>query len=215
MQMFSKAIQETADELKKHNYYDPAFYQQFYLEYDKLNDEFYRYLITAYRQNEPEKGTQSIKQLKERLQKETKLSSLVWNFTKARLGLEATDSAALSARVLFAEQPTSLSTLIGRITSYYEVISKLNVLTTAVAIRLYELKNGKPPLNLEALTADYLSELPKDPFDEFKPLKYKRGNDKQWLVYSLGPDKKDNNGSSRYDKSSSDKTGDIVFASAN
>jgi hypothetical protein len=215
MQMFSEAIQEAADELKKHNYYDPAFYQQFYLEYDKLNDEFYRHLITAYRQNEPEKGTQTIKQLKERLQKETKSSSLVWNFTKARLGLEATNSAVLSARIVFAEQPTLLSSRINWTTFHYEVISELNVLTTAVAIRLYELENGNPPPNLEALTANYLSELPEDPFDEFKPLKYKRENDKQWLVYSLGPDKKDNNGSTRYDRGSSDKTGDIVLASSN
>jgi len=214
MQLFRKAIQETTDELKQHNYYDPTFYQQFSLEYDKLDDEFYRHLITAYRQNEPEKGTHDIEQLKERLRKETKLSILVWNLTKRRLGLEATNSAASSAKVFFTGQLMLLPSLTGYVTHHYLMISELNVLTTAAAIRLYELENGKTPLNLEALTANYLSELPEDPFDEFKPLKYKRENDKQWLVYSLGPDKKDNNGSCRYGKGSSDKTGDIVFASS-
>lgn len=216
MQMIREVIQTITEEAKQHKNYDPilSFYQQFYIEYDKLNDEVYRLRITAYRQNEPEKVAQAIKQLKERLQKETKLSSLIWNFAKRRLGLEAMNPATLSAKVLFAGPLTVIPNLPNFITFHYEMISELNVLATAVAIRLYELENGIPPVNLQVLTANYLSELPEDPFDEFKPLKYKRKKDKQWLLYSLGPDKKDNNGSSRYGKGSSDKTGDIVFASS-
>jgi len=74
------------------------------------------------------------------------------------------------------------------------------------------LKNGKIPDSLEDLVPEYLPQLFEDPFNNFELLKYKKIN-KEWVVYSLGPDKQDNQGSFGYSKDSLNKTGDIVFSS--
>lgn len=211
--VIQKVIQMMVDEVKQYKAYDPIFYRQFYLEFNKLHDEFYKYQIAGCRQNSPEKCRQTKEQMRERLLKETTLRILVWNFAKRRLGLEATNPATLSAKILYSEHLRWPSLPASLITSHYKSVSEWNILTTATAVKLYELEKGKAPENLEELVPKYLSELPKDPFDEFKLLKYKRKNDKEWTLYSLGPDKKDSNGEIISDGSDSSKDA-IVFSSS-
>ena len=85
----------------------------------------------------------------------------------------------------------------------------------AAAIKLFENKNGNAPNNLQELVPGYLPEVYSDPFNDFKPLKYEKSN-KGWVVYSFGPDRKDDGAQKLYkfdDKDKKDETGDIVFSS--
>lgn len=75
-----------------------------------------------------------------------------------------------------------------------------------VAAERYHLDHGSFPPSLDALVPQYLDDLPLDPFDN-APLKFRvRGGD--LLVYSIGPDRKDDGGAP-FDQQA--KTGDLVF----
>jgi hypothetical protein len=78
---------------------------------------------------------------------------------------------------------------------------------TAIAITRYRLAHGAFPPQLGALGPDYLDDMPVDPFDG-KPLRFVVKADK-CLIYSVGPDGKDDGGSP-YDEKA--ETGDMVFS---
>jgi hypothetical protein len=59
-------------------------------------------------------------------------------------------------------------------------------------VERYRLANGRWPEALEQLLPQFLPELPVDPYDR-KPLRFKRLDDGV-LIYSLGPDGKDDGG---------------------
>ncbi|MEN6357508.1 MAG: hypothetical protein ABFD83_10535 [Armatimonadota bacterium] len=68
-------------------------------------------------------------------------------------------------------------------------------LRTEVALRRYRFDNGSYPAKLSDVAPKYLKKVPIDPFGKGKPLKYKLiKNGKGFLLYSLGPDMKDNRG---------------------
>ena len=77
---------------------------------------------------------------------------------------------------------------------------------TAVAATRYRLDHGNLPDSLELLVPNYLDEIPLDPFDG-KPMRLVHKKD-QWIIYSIGPDGKDDGGGP-YDYPS--KKGDISF----
>lgn len=71
------------------------------------------------------------------------------------------------------------------------------LLTTALAARAYQAEhNGTAPPNLAALVPAYLARVPADPFapQAGAPLRYRRGEGGTPVVYSLGPDASDENG---------------------
>jgi hypothetical protein len=63
-----------------------------------------------------------------------------------------------------------------------------------LSCKIYKIKTGRYPGNLEALVPDILSEVPIDPFTG-KPLMYKIENG-ELLIYSLGSNRKDDGGRS-------------------
>lgn len=67
------------------------------------------------------------------------------------------------------------------------------LLLTRLALHAYTLEHGTPPPTLSALVPAYLRAVPTDPFAPFGPLRYKPGGAKP-LLYSLGPDGKDDGG---------------------
>lgn len=79
------------------------------------------------------------------------------------------------------------------IAPHYLGETKLKLLTAAAAIRVYEFTAGRPPARLNDLVPEYLADLPRDDFGG-GPLKYVRKPDGSWLLYSAGPDRKDDNG---------------------
>ena len=66
---------------------------------------------------------------------------------------------------------------------------------TAIALKRYELKHGNYPPNLSLLVPDFVSSAPIDPVDG-QPLRYRLNPDGTFLLYSIGPNGKDDGGSS-------------------
>ena len=82
---------------------------------------------------------------------------------------------------------------------------------TATAIKLYEVDKGHLPERIDELVPDYVSRsFTEDPFNKFDFLKYKKTHT-GFLLYSFGPDKKDDSGRIDYDGETNLK-GDIVFS---
>ncbi|MHB9134322.1 MAG: hypothetical protein ACYDBB_24895 [Armatimonadota bacterium] len=91
--------------------------------------------------------------------------------------------------------------------------------TVTLTLRAYYTEHGNYPATLQALTPAYLSKLPDDPFAMKGPLQYKRTG-KTYVLYSIGPDGKDNGGTPSKDgikgskkgkpSTQSDSTGDMV-----
>lgn len=67
------------------------------------------------------------------------------------------------------------------------------LLMTAFALRAYKLDHGSYPSTLQALAPSYLRAVPVDPFTAGAPLIY-RNTGKTYLLYSVGPDMKDDGG---------------------
>jgi hypothetical protein len=73
-------------------------------------------------------------------------------------------------------------------------IATTGLLKLELALRACQLERGALPDRLEQLVPDILSELPLDPFDpQGSPLRYIRSDDEA-IVYSVGPDRKDDQG---------------------
>ncbi|MDR1146007.1 MAG: hypothetical protein LBK71_07735, partial [Verrucomicrobiales bacterium] len=85
----------------------------------------------------------------------------------------------------------------------------------SLAISAYRQEHGQPPLTLAALTPDYLPAVPRDPFDESQPLRYQRTADGDWLIYSIGPDQKDDAARpTERNRCTVDADGDLILFSA-
>ena len=72
-----------------------------------------------------------------------------------------------------------------------------SLLTAVLALRAYQAEHGAFPGDLNSLVSDgYLKSVPIDPFSRTgdAPLPYRRLENGTYLLYSIGPDGKDNNG---------------------
>lgn len=67
------------------------------------------------------------------------------------------------------------------------------LMATMLALRAYDLEKGHYPATLSQLVPAYLPAVPVDPFADGLPLKYKL-YDKSFILYSVGPDGKDDGG---------------------
>jgi hypothetical protein len=86
---------------------------------------------------------------------------------------------------------------------------KLLLLFT-LALRAHHLEHGHYPSTLAELAPSYLKKIPDDPFALKGPLRYKRTGDK-YVLYSLGPDCKDDGGKPIAESPVHEKSkGDIV-----
>ncbi len=73
-----------------------------------------------------------------------------------------------------------------------KVIGLLRAARTALAVERYRLDKGKLPEALDELVPGYMEAIPEDPFDG-KALRYRK-LDRGYVVYSIGPDGKDDGG---------------------
>jgi hypothetical protein len=77
----------------------------------------------------------------------------------------------------------------------YEVNRSRNGLLVAeLALRAWRLEHGEHPRSLHQLVPDYLDEVPQDPFAINAGLRYERTGPDEYLLYSIGPDCKDDGG---------------------
>jgi hypothetical protein len=70
---------------------------------------------------------------------------------------------------------------------------------TAIALKRYQLKHGNYPPNLNALVPEFLSTVPLDPVDG-QSLRYRLNADGTFLLYSVGPNGKDDGGNPQLEK---------------
>jgi len=75
---------------------------------------------------------------------------------------------------------------------YVRLEAMLNIVRTALACRIYRLRQGRLPETLDQLAPEILSKIPADPFTGL-PLAYRR-TPKGFVLYSLGPNQKDDGG---------------------
>jgi hypothetical protein len=131
----------------------------------------------------------------ERLQTADRLES-EWKALgdKTRLGKEdfaSLQEAAASDRIIIAlliAPPFQAS-----FAADARFIALRDLTKTTLAIERYRNKHGQPPDALDQLKPTYLTTIPIDPFDG-NPLRYIRDSS-QYLVYSIGRDRKDDNDS--------------------
>ena len=84
------------------------------------------------------------------------------------------------------------------------LLQGLHVLT---ALERFRRERGDRPESLSELAPEFLSKVPPDPFDG-KPFRYRR-TDSSYVLYSVGPDKKDGGGKRRLHSEAN--TGDIII----
>ena len=80
---------------------------------------------------------------------------------------------------------------------------------TTLAVRLFKMEKGRWPEKLDELVPEYLDEVPLDPF-ALKPLRYKK-HESKWIIYSIGPDGKDDGGLKKYVPYKTDEGTDLIF----
>lgn len=73
------------------------------------------------------------------------------------------------------------------------VETERRLVVTAIALKRFEQRQGRPPSDLIALVGDYLPAMPIDPMDGH-PLRYGATRDGRFLLYSVGLDGKDDGG---------------------
>lgn len=204
-------IRTIGEEAKQKGEYKESYYQALYNEFDRLQDEFTEYLILAYKENKPEIYKEKVDEFNADLEKAKKPINLAWDSIKGIMRLPTEiNPPSLAAKILASLGLGQFSKVITR---YYISISKFDILSTAVAIKLYEINNGKTPDSLEELIPSYFKDLPGDPFNNFDPLKYEKGRE-GWFIYSFGPDKQDNQAKIIHGGKIEDieKQGDICFS---
>jgi len=120
------------------------------------------------------------------------------------------------SRLSFFMKPGKES-LMQRLVSYYKSLRmvsdvKLDLLRVAAAARSHYLVTGNFPSSKKDLLPFFPEGFPKDPFLEGCSLSFARTSSGEFLIYSVGPDKKDDKGAVSYDPMSGfEGKGDIVI----
>jgi len=106
------------------------------------------------------------------------------------------------SRALFTENLVGkilLNMLLPEFSFIFEIKCSEDVSISAaqllLALKAYQMENGKLPDSLEELSPKYISQIPKDPFDG-KPIKYLP---EKKIIYSAGRDLKDSGGDEKED----------------
>ncbi len=95
--------------------------------------------------------------------------------------------------------------------AYFTTMKNLTLhemVITAIALKRYELRHGKPPTSLAALVPDFLAAPPND-FMDGQPLRYRLNSDGSFTLYSVGEDAQDDGG----DPSTADSDKDRLIKS--
>ena len=93
---------------------------------------------------------------------------------------------------------------------HFRVIGSRRMAATALAMRLYEIDNGRRPEKLDDLVGRYVAAVPDDPFAGAGKLRYLK-DAKQPLLYSVNADGRDDGGKFETPESSWPEPPDWVF----
>jgi ABC-type transport system involved in multi-copper enzyme maturation permease subunit len=91
-----------------------------------------------------------------------------------------------------------------------EMVARLRVLRTALAVEQFHLETGRYPRSLSEMIPRFLTKGPVDPFDNM-PLRYRLLDRGGYVVYSIGVDQKDDHGAELLWRVQGHATGDLTF----
>jgi hypothetical protein len=125
-------------------------------------------------------------------QQDGRLAALGFKPAKGDFGWWSGDSnpAHLDLHSIFSESIVSMRGLIKRV---MEVEAARQLTVTAIALKRFQRRHGNNPPDLNVLTPEFLSYVPRDPVDG-KALRYRLNPDGTFLLYSVGEDGEDDGG---------------------
>ena len=141
------------------------------------------------RQEKLEKLVNEAKQMQKTFPKTEELGRTLRQFKS-----EADAQALLLGKIVFCSMASPIRMVQGAADRAEQIQRNLHL---AFALAAYQREHGKYPEKLDALAPKYLAKVPNDYFTN-KPLVY-RPNDKGYLLYSFGPNGKDDEGRGRDD----------------
>ncbi|MDD4954987.1 MAG: hypothetical protein PHP17_02985 [Candidatus Omnitrophica bacterium] len=183
---------------------DAEFFGEFYKQIDVKSEDIFDNLIVAARNNRPEPCEKKFADFRASLGSVEALEDSLLS----AMGNSA-DSKESKLKIADIEAKIFLSVGIPQftkiITRYHVFYNKFNTLTVAFAVKLYQMDNKVLPENLNQLVPKYLTIIPADTFNDFKPLAYaEEGN--YFSISSKGAPKFEGDEKVQYDK------GPIVFS---
>ena len=92
-------------------------------------------------------------------------------------------------------QVSSFGILANSLRKSMKAEAERSLLLTAISLKRYSIRFGKPPADLQSLVPDFLSSVPTDYMDG-QPIKYRLEPDGTFVLYSVGEDYKDGEGDS-------------------
>jgi len=107
-------------------------------------------------------------------------------FEKQKAHLADAGISRLCTKQMFFSVQTALDRLIS-------TQAAANLTFTALALQRFRLARGDYPASLTELRPDFLAAIPNDPFDG-RPLRYRRVNNQEFSLYSIGFDRTDDGG---------------------
>ena len=186
-------------------------------EYDTLINSRTRLLIGSFRFNDPAPSEAFIQKLYADLKAREQARGKSGFFSEFLDGLKGGPETKKKMKEVLLDTYAGMTMpafekLIPR---YHLFLCQLSILRAGLAVKLYQRARRRLPDTLAQLVPAYLSEVPQDSFNKFAPLNYAKLG-KRSLIYSFGPDKKDDggrtalDGAAYFDDASKD-AGDIVF----
>src|SRR5439155_23077698 len=92
-------------------------------------------------------------------------------------------------------QVASFGTLAISLKKAIKAEAERSLILTAIALKRYSVRFGKPPTDLQSLVPEFLSSIPTDYMDG-QPIKYRLAPDGTFVLYSVGENYKDDSGDS-------------------
>jgi len=78
--------------------------------------------------------------------------------------------------------------------SEWRIRTQLDLARTAVAVERYRLAHRRLPAHLDELVPAFLDDVPRDPWNEWRPLSYRIKDNDEFVVYSYSRDREDDHG---------------------
>lgn len=197
---------------------DQEFFDKVYADYNAAVDAHSRVLIGAFRANDPAPVAVFLEKRRQEIQARRQAREGRGIVSGILDGLKGGPAAKKEMEELVVDTTLETGTpayekLIPR---YHLFLCELNVLRSALALKLYQRGSRRLPDNLAQLVPSYLEAVPRDSFNKFAPLTYAKTG-KKFVVYSFGPDGRNGGGvaaldyGAYFDDASRD-AGDVVFA---
>lgn len=158
--------------------------------YKAETETFQQLSLEAAKENDPRKYVSAQSALKQRLEKEIASREPFDKITTLFRGYGWGASPEIFAKKIIL---LVLPRLSGFFDTYYAVLADINNFTMAFSIKCFYLDHAQYPESVEELKPEYISELPKDPFNDFHPINFVMDESKI-MIYSLGPDRVDQDG---------------------